>query len=111
MSFTINEVGKDHNVNASFDMTNFTELTLNYIDSNGVAITKTTADGIVLGIVNIIDPDVGPMIANEYVVYNTEAGFLSVAGTWKVSLQYDNSATPVTYVGKCDTFEVDATCS
>jgi len=111
MSFTINEVGKDHNVNGAFDMTNFTELTLNYILPDGTAIAKTTADGVVLGSVTITDPDVGQMLANEYVIYNTEAGFLSQAGTWQVSLQYDNSATPVTYIGKCADFEVDSTCS
>jgi len=109
MSFTQGEVGKDHNVNGAFDMSANTELSLIYSLPDGITtITKTSADGVVLGLVDITDPDTGvTFLANEYVVYSTEPGFLSQSGTWSVYLQYDNSVSSVTYIGKCTTFQVE----
>lgn len=111
MSFTKGEVNKDHNVNAAFDMSSNTELSLIYTLHDSTTVTKTSADGVVLGTAPITDPDIGPLLANQYVIYPIEAGFLSQAGTWNVYVQYENSVTGDVFIGKCAEFTVDdVTC-
>jgi len=115
MSFTVNEVGKPHNVNAAFDMSANTELSLVYTLPDLTSITKTSADGVILGTTLYTDPDTGQVFQpNEYVIYPVEAGFLSQPGedTWNVYIIYDNAGTGEKYIGKCTTFTVlDTTCT
>ena len=115
MSFTVGEANKPHNVNAAFDMSANTELTLTYTLPDNSIVTKTSADGVILGASLYTDPDTGAVFqANEYVIYPIEAGFLSQAGTWNVYLTYDNtSTTPDTiWIGKCAPLTVDpVTCT
>jgi len=112
MSLKLGEVGKVLRVAAGFDMSSNTELTLNFTLPDGTTTSKTTADGVALGS-GVTDPDLGVLAANEYVEYDIEAGFLSKAGSWSVSLTYTNT-TPTPddiYIGDCATFTVGAgTC-
>jgi len=106
---TKNESGKLLRVNASFDLSNYTELTLTFTDPNAVEIVKTTADGVSLGTV-----DVDGLNADEYVNYLIEEGLLSAVGTWGVYLTFTNDTTNPneSFIGECATFEVSGvTCN
>jgi len=120
MSFTVGEYGasKILRVAGLIDMSSQTELTLTIYPPTGTAITKTTADGVVLGS-GVTDPTLGVLAANEYVDYPMESGVLTEAGTiaggdpWEVTLTYDNSGVspPDHIIGICAQFDVLATCS
>ena len=103
------ESGKLLRVNASFDLSNYTELTLTFTDPNGVVTVKTTADGVSLGTV-----DVDGLNADEYVNYLIEEGLLSAVGTWGVYLTFTNDTTNPNEVfhGVCANFDVaGVTCN
>jgi len=103
---------EDANGENGFDMSSYTELSLTFTLPGGATSTKTTADPLTLGTSNVTDDDLGALLANEYVEYEIEAGFLSIAGDWKVYLTYTNTAsTPDdVYIGDCVEFEVDSIC-
>jgi hypothetical protein len=87
--------GKTLRVNASFDMSSYTELSLVFTKPDNTVVTKTTTDGVAIG-AGVTDPDLGVLAANQYVEYNLEVGLLDQAGRWCVRLIYDNtSASPV----------------
>jgi hypothetical protein len=111
MSLTIGDSNKTLRVNAGFNMSTFTELTLNFILPDSTTATKATADGVVIGS-GVVDDDLGTLTANEYVEYPTEAGFLSLAGTWSVYLTFtDTATTPDTiYNSPCVSFTVQDVC-
>ncbi len=109
MSLKVGETGKTFRVAASFDMSGNTELTLIFTLPDGTTTTKTKTGGeVTLGTTPITDPDLGALLANEYVEYEIEAGFLNQDGDWKVSLTYTNT-TPTPddiYIGDCAPFTV-----
>ena len=114
MALKLGETGKPIRVAASFDMSSNTELTLTFIKPDDTIVIKTKTGGeVVLGTSNVTDTDLGNLLANEYVEYDVEAGFLDQAGTdWKVYLTYtDTVPTPDDiFIGDCGTFPVDAIC-
>ena len=113
MALKIGETGKIIRVAASFDMSSNTELTLTFTLPDAIIVTKTKTGGeIVLGVSPVTDPDLGSLLANEYVEYDIETDFLSQAGTWKVYLTYtDTAPTPNdSFIGDCATFTVDEIC-
>ncbi len=114
MSLSVGDTGKTIRVAASFDMSSNTNLTLTFTLPDDTTVTKTKSGGeVVLGTINVTDPDLGALLANEYVEYDVEAGFLSQAGSWQVNLTYTNTApTPDDiFIGSCATFTVDSgTC-
>ena len=85
------ETGRVFRVNAAFDMSSNTELSLLFTDPNGTTTTKTTADGVALGTTLVVDADLGTLNANEYVEYSIESGLLSIAGRWCVQVLYTNT--------------------
>lgn len=94
-------------VASGFDMSSYTELTLDFVLPDGTTAQKTTADGVTLG-AGVTDADLGVLAANEYVEYPIEALFLTQAGTWSVSLTYTNTATTPddVFIGTCTEFTV-----
>lgn len=91
----VGDTGKVLRVSTKFDMSAFTELSVVFTKPNGKAITKTTADGVVLGTGQVVDADLGTLAANEYVEYPLEAGLLDSPGDWQVYAIYTNTtATP-----------------
>ena len=112
MALRIGESGKNLNVNAGYDMSSQTELTLTFTKPDGTTVSKATADGVALG-AGETDPDLGLLTANYYVYYPIEAGFLDQAGTWCVYLTYTNT-TPAPddiFIGAPVSFTVsDITC-
>lgn len=111
MSLIVGDTNKTLRVNAGFNMSSWTELSLVFTLPDGTNATKVTADGVVIG-AGVTDDDLGVLAANEYVEYPTEAGFISQAGEWKVYLIFTDTGTaPDTiYNSPCVTFTVGATC-
>ena len=111
MSLIVGDTNKTLRVNAGFNMSSWTELSLVFTLPDNTTATKVTADGVVIG-AGVTDDDLGVLAANEYVEYPTEAGFISQAGTWKVYLIFTDTGTnPDTiYNSPCVTFTVGATC-
>lgn len=104
------EEGKIFRVHGLIDMSQNTELTLSFRQPDGQTITKTKTGGdVTLGTVDVNDPDLGLLLANYYVEYFIEPGFL-IAGDWCVYITYTNTtAVPdQTYVGASAEFTVDA---
>ena len=104
----VGDTGKTLRVNANFDMSSYTELSLIFSHPKGTNITKTTANGVVLGTTSVSDPDIGTLDANEYVTYELEAGFIDQAGPWRVYIKYENTNTTPDDIfhGKSKTFQV-----
>ena len=91
----VGDSGKTLRVNAGFDMSSYTELSLVFKKPDNTTVTKTTSDGVALGGVAVTDDDLGSLTANQYVNYDIEAGLLDTAGRWCVYLIYTNtSASP-----------------
>lgn len=81
-----------------FDMSANTELILVFTKPDCSQVSKTKSGGEVnLGLVDVDDDDLGPLLANQYVEYITEVGFLDQYGTpWKVCLTFINTNTTPT---------------
>ena len=111
MSLRIGEINKTIRVSSGgYDMSSNTELSIVFTLPDNTTVTKTSADGVVIGS-GVVDDDLGTLAVNTYVEYPVEAGFLSQSGTWKAYLQYDNTATTPDsrYIGDPVTFTVSAT--
>lgn len=85
------ETGRRLRVNAGFNMSSYTELSIIFTDPEGTATTKTTSDGVTLGTTVVTDADLGSLAANEYVYYDIESGLLSKSGRWCVQVLYTNT--------------------
>lgn len=111
MTLHVGETGKTLRFASALDMSSNTELTLTFELPDGTTVTKTkTAGEVTLGISALTDPDLGPLIGNQYVEYVVESGFLSQAGTWQAKLTYTNTvpAPDDIFIGNCTTFTVVA---
>lgn len=113
MSLKVGETGKIFRVAAGFDMSSYTELSIKFIKPDGTIVTKTQTGGeVTLGTINVTDPDLGSLLAHEYVEYDIESGFLDQSGIWTGCLTYTNT-TPTPddiYIGDSFTFTVGTTC-
>jgi hypothetical protein len=94
-SLFVEETGRTLRVNAGFDLSSNTELSLIFCKPGGTTVTKTSTDGVVIGAVAVTDPDLGSLTANEYVEYPIESGLItsSDAGQWGVQLLYTNTGS------------------
>jgi len=106
------ETGRTLRVNAGFDMSSNTELSLIFTDPDGTSTTKTTSDGVVLGTVGVTDADLGALTADQYVEYPIESGLLSKAGRWCVQVLYTNTGVSPddNLYGKIARFTVKERC-
>ena len=96
MTIYVEETGRTLRVNAGYDMSSNTELSLIFCKPDGTSVTKTSADGVALG-AGVTDPDLGVLTANEYVEYSLESGLItsSDAGRWSVQLLYTDTVPTV----------------
>ena len=92
MTLYVGDTNKTFRVNAGYDMSSNTELTLTFTKPDGTVVVKASADGVVIG-AGVTDADLGTILVNEYVEYPLESSFLDAAGEWKVTLKYTNTAT------------------
>ena len=110
----VEESGRTLRLNASYVMTSFTELSILFCKPGGTSITKTTADGVALGTVNVTDDDLGALLANQYVEYPVEAGLIldADAGQWSAQLIYTNtgSSPDIVLYGTIAYFTVSERC-
>jgi hypothetical protein len=91
-----------------FDLSGNSELTLKFtILVTDTIVEKVKADGVSAPAVDIDDPDLGPLLADQYYEYPIESGFLAVgtAGPWVVNGIYDD-ATPKRFCGDAAQFSV-----
>lgn len=112
MSLIVGDSNKAFRVSAGYDLSSYTELSIVFTLPDSTTVTKTTADGVIIG-TGTTDADLGVLAANFYVEYPIEVGFLSQAGTWYAYLVYtDTVTTPDTVLnGACASFTVSsATC-
>lgn len=98
MSMFVEESGRTFRVNAGFDLSGYTELTIIFCKPDGsTTVEKTTADGVVLGAVAVTDDIFGALTANYYVEYPIEVGLIEStdAGQWAAQVLYtDTGASP-----------------
>ena len=97
---TIGESGKLFYVATEFDMSSNTELEVVFTKPDGTTITKSKTGGeVTLGTVPGTFPGVGAVLANEYMIYTIEVGFLDQAADstdedpWKAFGRYTNDTT------------------
>lgn len=121
--FTIGESGKKFYASMSVDMSTNTELSIVFTKPDGITVTKTKTGGeVALGTSSITfdDPDGAPItaLANEYLIYDIEPGFLDQAGSrdddnpWKAYGIYTDTgpAPDKVIIGLCVEFDVGAVC-
>lgn len=121
--FIVGESGKNFYASMGIDMSTNTELSIVFIKPDGTTVTKTqTASEVALGAsgLSFDDPDGSPItvLANQYLVYNIETGFLDQAGNrtddtaWKAYGIYTNTGTTPTtnIIGLCVEFDVSEIC-
>lgn len=95
MEFKLLESGRDFYLDASFDLSSNTELSILFKKPDDIVITKIKPL-VVLQTVNATLPVIGAVIANEYVLYKIEVGLLDLVGLWCAYLLYtDTTKTPV----------------
>ncbi len=119
MSLTVGESGKLFYVATGFDMSSNTELEVVFTMPGGTTVTKSKTGGeVVLGTSSGSFPGVGAVLANEYMIYTVEVGFLDQAGgstdedPWKAFGRYTNTVTTPDqiYIGLCIPFTVLDQC-
>jgi len=106
MTIRQGEVGKIIRVNAKFDMTSNSQLTLVFTKPNLALLSVNKASGVSAPGVNVTNPDTGEVLnANEYFEYTTQSGDLDQSGSWTVKGEYDD-VTPKHFIGDTDRFTV-----
>ena len=106
MTIRSGEIGKIFRVNADFDMTANSDLTLIFTKPNLAVLSVDKAGGVSAPGIPATDPDTGEVFAaNEYFEYTTKSGDIDQAGSWKVKGEY-NDVTPKFFIGATATFSV-----
>lgn len=121
--FFVGESNKSFFAATNVDMSTNTELEIIFTRPDGTTEIKTqTAGEVALGIAGTTfnDPDGNPItvLANEYLIYAIEPGFLDQAGSranknpWKAYARWtDTGTTPDTVIiGACVEFDVTGIC-
>lgn len=97
-----NEIGKLINVNAAFDLSGNTDLTLDFVLPDQTTLAKDKAGGVSAPAVDFTGVDVNgdtvTYLANQYWQYATASGDITLAGSWKVHGGYVD-ATPKSFCG------------
>lgn len=93
---------------AGLTMTSYTELTLEFTRPDGTTLNVKTADGVALGSMDYTLPSGQVFSTHQYVTYSFLTGQVTVAGTWKVRLLYDQSTAvpPINWNSNIATFLV-----
>ena len=110
MSIKATEVGKIFRYSTLFDMSSETELTLKFTDPTGIETTLTATGGRVTAPASpVTDPDLGSLLASEYMEITTIATDFPVGGSWSVCGIYTD-ATPKVFHGNTATFTIGDAC-
>lgn len=110
----VEESGRLLRLDAKFDLSDFTELSIIFCKPDNTSVTKTTADGVALGTVAVTDADLGELAADEYIEYSIEVGLITAndAGEWSAQLRYtkDTSSPIDDFYGEIAYFSVAERC-
>lgn len=98
----VGEYGLNYRLNANYDMSAFTDLSLAFTRPDGSVITKTNPAVSVIA-TPLVTP-LGTFAANQHIVYTFVDGDLSLAGTYTARLTY--TATGKRLISEIDTFAV-----
>ena len=115
MSTFVGETNKIIRVNGGVDLSANTDLRIDFRKSCNVVVSKSlSASEITIGTVEIVDQELEDgttqtFLANQYVEYRTEAGFLDVSGYWEAQLVAINTVpTPnAKLIGDVTSFMVE----
>ena len=102
MSIKENDVGKTIRVNADYDLSANSELSLVFTKPDGSKVTKTSLNGVTAPTVDataIVNGIEQTFLANKYWEYETEAGLLTPSGDWTIYGIYADS-TPKDLAGR-----------
>lgn len=97
----VGEIGKLIVINAGFDLTANTELTLTFVKPSGAILTKVKADGVTSPtepLVVELGDDTVTFAGGEYFQYATQSGDIDESGQWTVHGEYQD-ATPKLFCG------------
>lgn len=85
-----------------------TSLTIHFTKPDGTLLVVTSPD-VTAPAVPVVDPDLGPLAASEYMQYTTQAGDIDQAGVWRACGVYVDAA-PSNFPGETSTFTVLEGC-
>ena len=105
MAIKATEVGKIFRYATGFDLSSSTALSLKFTHSDGTTFTVTNPD-VSAPASPVTDPDLGDILANEYMEYITTGTDFTKSGTWTVYGTYTDE-TPKTFYGDSTPFTVD----
>lgn len=106
MSLKVGEIGKTIRLDAQYDLSANTELTVEFTKPDGTTLTKTkTSNGVTAPGVEVTAPDGTVYEANTYFEYDFISGDLDQSGIWYVEGIYEDG-TPKKFIGNQDSFSV-----
>ena len=91
MTFYAGETGRTIRLNAGWDMSENTDIKIVFVLPDRTTISKGRADGVAMGTVDVVDPTLGQLGANEYVEFEATSDLFQVEGDWYLYLQYEDS--------------------
>jgi len=108
MGIKATEVGKTFRYSTKFDMSSSTALDLKFTDPSGNT-TTISNPRVTAPATPITDPDLGSLLASEYMEFTTQATDFTEGGTWTVCGTYTD-ATPKVFIGNDATFTIGDAC-
>jgi hypothetical protein len=109
MPINATEVGKTFRYATGFDMSASTDLILHFTHSDGVTTFTATNPAVTAPAVPVTDPDLGSLLASEYMEYLTTGTDFTKGGDWTVCGTYED-ATPKKFFGGDAVFNVGDAC-
>lgn len=90
----VGDFGRYYRLNANFDMSGFSSISLVITRPDGSSITKASPD--VALIATDLSTPLGPFLANQHIAYKFADGDLNAAGNYSVRLSYNAPGEHVT---------------
>lgn len=93
----VGESGKPIRIDAGFDLSGYTELSLTFTDPSGNAneVTHASSPAVSAPATKVEDVDLGTLNASQYFEYTFPASQFDEAGSWTVRAKYtDTGADP-----------------
>ena len=107
MSIRVAEIGKKFRLSTQFDMSANTALALKFTAPDGT-ITSLVNPAVTAPASPVTDPDLGPLLASEYMEFDTLVTTFDQVGVWTVCGTY--TASGVVLYSDEATFEVLEGC-
>ena len=104
MTFNVGEVGRRLIVNANYDMSAKTVLSIDFTRPDGTEFTRSGSD-VTISAAPLVTESAGTLAPNKYAMYSLKAGDLNQPGEYLVRLQYED-ATPMVLIAGGTSFTV-----